>query len=225
MPDQCQWETPSSRSWLRWRRSWGGAGRGAEHRGWDTDGLSATRCRLLSSDEPSDDSEPPGSCRKTRIRINNCLNEFQQEFIKTTWIPAYIPQDVPGWLKSEIIHIHLMIFFLKHLLNCGLVSEYFRNTQVALVTSCICFKGHKPKTKYDNDEWKCKHLLKTSINALFQHSIPIKLYHSQLCLQLFVVPESSLHLSVHKHLHECSREVYHETKLMVSKHKISVSVP
>lgn len=116
-------------------------------------------------------------------------------------------------------------FFLKHLLNCGLVSEYFRNTQVALVTSCIRFKGHKPKTKYDNNEWKCKHLLKTSINALFLHSIPIKLYHRQLCLQLFVVPESSLHLSVHKHLHECSREVYHETKLMVSKHKISVSVP
>lgn len=46
---------------LRWRRSWGGAGRGAEYTRWDSDGLLTTRCRLPPSDEPADDSKPPDS--------------------------------------------------------------------------------------------------------------------------------------------------------------------
>lgn len=51
----------SPRSGLRWRRSWGETGRGAEHRGSDSDGLLATRCRPPPFDESADDSEPPGS--------------------------------------------------------------------------------------------------------------------------------------------------------------------
>lgn len=75
MPDQCRRETPPPRSGLRWRRNWGGAGRGAEHRRWDSDGLLATRRRLSPSGEPADDSEPPGSCREREV-LNNARQEL-----------------------------------------------------------------------------------------------------------------------------------------------------
>lgn len=49
---------------LRWRCSWGAAVRVAEHRRWDSDGLSMS-CRLLPpSHEPAVDSELPSSCRE-----------------------------------------------------------------------------------------------------------------------------------------------------------------
>lgn len=62
----------SRRSWLRWRRSWGEAGRGAERRGWGSDGRLRTCRHLSASAETAGDPEPPGSYkqRSTGLRVS-----------------------------------------------------------------------------------------------------------------------------------------------------------